>query len=232
MTLTEAAALLRCAKRTVRRRVDAGELASRVEYQGKQAVRLVNREDLRRVAGTVQRREPKTEIVTRGATGDNAEFVIRQTTKVVTGYLRKVGCFVLGFVVLGGVVTSFVVIRQGKTLRAELEGAAADLSQGVVIGLSQVQAGFASGLNETKAGLTGELSTLRQVVEADSKAAAERLTVQAETIERQNREIAELRGQVAGLVAGVEAIREAVTRPTPGAMPEPTPAEETGGAEL
>lgn len=234
LTLSQAAALLNCSRRTIRRRVDSGELDSRVDYQGKQPVRTVRRADILKAAGVIQRREPTTEIVARGATSDNADFVIGQATKVVTGLVRKLAWFALGLVILGGVTVTFIVIGQARRVREEVGGG---LSQG----LSLVRGEFVTGLEDTRAGLTAEIRTLRAAAEAESRKAAGRETERAAILEaqagimaQQNAEIERLHAEIAGLIAGVDALRDAVTRPTPEPVEESSeePAEESesGGA--
>lgn len=46
LTLKEAALLLNCSVKTVRRRIDSGKWRSIVEYKGRKAIRLVSREDV------------------------------------------------------------------------------------------------------------------------------------------------------------------------------------------
>ena len=50
ITLKQAALLLNCSIKTIRRRVESGKMKSMVEYRGNKAIRLVSREDVLREA--------------------------------------------------------------------------------------------------------------------------------------------------------------------------------------
>ena len=130
--------------------------------------------------------------------------------------------FVLVLAILGGVTTAYVVIRQARQLKAEIGGS---LSQG----LSQAQAGFVTGLEDTREGLKAEIGTLQEQAAAGSKATADQLKAQAELIERQRAEIGELRAGISSLSAGIEAIRAAMVTPTPPPQTITTPQEERNG---
>jgi len=228
ITLKEASRILNCSARTIRRRVDNGKIETRIEYQGKQAIRYVRRGDILREAGTIQHREPKegiTEVVTRGATYDNPMTTLGQVKKVVTGLIWKITAIVAGIIILGGVTTYYLVIGQSNSISGKIEGVKGELSQG----LSQVQAAVVTGLNVTRKGLTAEIEEIRIATRTDSQATGEKIsrqgedilrtgdqvTAQAEKIEAQTVEIKELRAAIAELQAGIEVIREEVTRPTP-----------------
>lgn len=226
VTLSEAARLLKCSKRTIRRRVDNGELESRIDYQGKQPVRTIKRADILKAEGTVQRREPKTELVTRGGTYDNPELVIGQAKKFVTGLVKKLAYFIAAIAVVGGVTTYFLVIGQEKRIAEEI----GSVRGGLVTGLSQAKEEFVTGLNHTREGLTAEIGTLRTAAEADTRERERQLKAQAEQIDRQREEIGELRAEIAGLIAGVDALREELTRPSPTPQ-EPDFSETVEGGE-
>ena len=239
ITLKDAAGLLKCSARTIRRRIDAGKIETRIEYQGKQAVRYVRRGDILREAGTIQHHEPNegiTEVVTRGATYDNPMTTIGQVQKVVTGLIWRAVLILSVIIILGGMTGYYLVTGQSNSISGKIEGVKGELSQG----LSQVQAAVVTGLNVTRKGLTAEIEEIRTATRTDSQATGEKIsrqgedilrtgdqvTAQAEKIEAQTVEIKELRAAIAELQAGIEVIREEVTRPTPG--PAATVPPETG----
>ncbi len=224
ITIKEAAQTLNCSARTIRRWVDTGKIDTRIEYQGKQAIRYVRRGDILREAGTIQHREPKeeiTEVVTRGTTYDNLVTSIGQVKKVVTGLIWKITAIVAGIIILGGVTGYYLVIGQGKQNRDQMEGVKQKLSQG----LSQVQDEVVTGLNATRKGLTEKIEAIRTDTRKANQTTTEiinnqtgeilrtgdRVKAQAAKIEAQTVEIKELRAQLIEFqsdVAGIRALGE------------------------
>lgn len=235
ITMKDAARILNCSARTIRRRIDTGKIEARIEYQGKQSIRYVRRADILREAGTIQHREPQTEVVTRGATFGNPMTSIGQVKKVVTGLIWKMALIVAGIIIIGGVTTYYLVIGQGKSINSSIEGVKSDLSQG----LSQVKGDIVTGNKATSEELKLRIEGIRADTREENQITGDKINrqredilrtgdqveAQAAKIERQTVEIKELRTAIAGLQAGIEAIREEIIRPTPApaatAPPEP-----------
>ncbi len=217
ITLTEAAEVLNCSKRTIRRRVDAGELESRVEYHGKQPVRTVRSEDLLRAGGAVQVRQPGRGAVTRGAKGVTGGG-IGQEIKVVTGWIKRAALFSAAIIVLLGVTGYFLVTGQTKLIQERVESIGGNLSQGLL----QVRSEVDAGIRTTESELSARIGELRTAAEAGSQATGERIgqtasqvEAQAEEIRQQSQEIAALRSEIAALMTGIGELRQAVDRSRP-----------------
>ena len=231
ITLKDAAGLLKCSARTIRRRIDAGKIETRIEYQGKQAVRYVRRGDILREAGTIQHHEPNegiTEVVTRGATYDNPMTTIGQVQKVVTGLLWRIALIVAVIIILGGVTTYYLVIGQSNAVKGKIEGIKSELSQG----LSQVKGDIVTGSNATREALKADIQEIRADTRAENQTTGKALTEKIEEIrtdsqatgaiienqgakiEAQTAEIEELQKQVsnqnAAIVSLMDSIRELI----------------------
>jgi len=231
ITLKDAADLLKCSARTIRRRIDAGKIETRIEYQGKQSIRYVRRGDILREAGTIQHHEPNegiTEVVTRGATYDNPMTTIGQVQKVVTGLLWRIALIVAVIIILGGVTTYYLVIGQSNAVKGKIEGIKSELSQG----LSQVKGDIVTGSNATREALKADIQEIRADTRAENQTTGKALTEKIEEIrtdsqatgaiienqgakiEAQTAEIEELQKQVsnqnAAIVSLMDSIRELI----------------------
>ena len=242
ITRKQAAQILSCSIRTIQRRIDTGKIETQIEYQGKQAIRYVKRSDILREAGTIQRHEPKegtTEVVTRGAPYDNHRTTIGQVQKVVTGLIWRAVLILSVIIILGGMTGYYLVTGQSNSISGKIEGVKGELSQG----LSQVQAAVVTGLNVTRKGLTAEIEEIRTDTREENQITGDKINrqradilrtgnqveAQAAKIEAQTVEIKELREAIAELQAGIEVIREEVTRPTPAPAATVPKAEEADG---
>jgi predicted RNase H-like nuclease (RuvC/YqgF family) len=162
-----------------------------------------------------------------------------QVKKVVTGLIWKITAIVAGIITLGGVTTYYLVIGQSNSISGKIEGVKGELSQG----LSQVQAAVVTGLNVTRKGLTAEIEEIRTDTREENQITGDKINrqradilrtgnqveAQAAKIEAQTVEIKELREAIAELQAGIEVIREEVTRPTPAPAATVPKAEEADG---
>ena len=210
ITLKDAAGLLKCSARTIRRRIDAGKIETRIEYQGKQAVRYVRRGDILREAGTIQHHEPNegiTEVVTRGATYDNPMTSIGQVQKVVTGLLWRIALIVAGIIILGGVTTYYLVIGQSNAVKGKIEGIKSELSQG----LSQVKGDIVTGSKATREGLKIQIEGIRADTRAENQATAKKISQQGEDITKTGDQVKAQAAKIDKQTAEIEGLQEQVS---------------------
>jgi len=148
----EAAELLGCSARTIRRRFEDGTFATKIEYQGKQMIRLVSREDVMKAAGKVQVSEIagspsdqgiKALSVTLGALTDNIKETIDRRIDTIG---RRLAIYGIITAALTAAAIVIFVNRQNRMLSDKIGG---------------IEAVVSGGISELKADLGGDISRLR-----------------------------------------------------------------------
>ncbi len=240
ITFKEAAQILNCSTRTIRRRMDAGKIETRIEYQGKQSIRYVRRGDILREAGIIQVNHPPAEVVTRGGS-HRTEEIEGQNLKVVTGLIWKAVLILSVIIILGGVTAYYFVIGQGQQTETEIKAARAEIS-GIMSEVSQVKQDYVTGNQATREALKADIEAIRADTRAEDQTtgakienqAAEirqtgdRVKIQAEKIDKQTTEIEALKKEVsnqnAAIISLMDSIRELIEhKEKPEAPPAATP---------
>ncbi len=154
ITLRQAARLLGCSARTIRRRFEDGTFATRIEYQGKQMIRLVSRQDVMKAAGKVRVNKlaekssgptPNSLPVTLGGITDNIQRSIVRRIDTLGKRL------LIGGVITAGLTAAAIFIfvnRQSKILADKIGG---------------VQVVLSGGMSEMKEELGGTIGELKRV---------------------------------------------------------------------
>jgi len=193
VTLKEAAQMLNCSVKTVRRRVTEGKLHSTVEYQGNRAIRLVSRRDVLAEAPPIEAllppgqfsedlaafRQHAPERLETALQTVLVEFKARSERATRRTRIYLLAGFGLGLLALAGAVF-FVLDTQSGILRGEIEHTRGSLA-------AQLRA--------------SEAADRLQAREAGKNAQVSRVLGEAslQELEASRREVSTLRAEVAGL---------------------------------
>ncbi|KQC13001.1 MAG: hypothetical protein APR56_05820 [Methanosaeta sp. SDB] len=237
ITLKEAARILGCSVKTIRRRIKSGSWRSMIEYQGQKAIRLVSREDVMSESTSLDRfpaDSPESSLALQALDG-----LPIQLGEVLKTYLARLQAdlertarrgriylilaVVSGAVIFGGI--GFYLIRHQQISLEERIGA---MSRTLSTTFSRGQEGLESELAQIAA--TAETDRRRR-----EEQSAELLSDlrDLEDISRQAREeAAAARGEVASLRGQIERLERSLRGEEGGSNPsveESPPAEAIGG---
>ena len=171
LTLQEAADLLGCSARTIRRRFEDGTFDTKIEYRGKQMIRLVSKKDVLKAAGKVRISEiaepsspegARALSVTLGALTDSIQ---RTLDRRIDSLGRRI--LILSFLMAGLMVGAVFIFvnRQADKLAGKIDGVRVVLSGG----MSELKGDLSARFDEFEQTTGAKLDSFRNNISEELK---------------------------------------------------------------